>query len=55
MTKKMIAIRIDEEKKKELDLMLVKRGVKLQQFLEEYIDQELEKEKAKETKEADKG
>jgi hypothetical protein len=45
MAKKMIAIRIDEEKKRELDLMLVKRGIKLQQFLEKYIDRELEKEK----------
>lgn len=44
MAKKMIAIRIDEKKKRELDLMLVKRGIKLQQFLEEYIDKELVKE-----------
>jgi len=44
-----ISIRIHPDKKKELELMLVKRGIKLQKFLEDYIDQELAKEKEKET------
>jgi len=43
-----ISIRIHPDKKKELELMLVKKGIKLQKFLEDYIDQELAKEKEKE-------
>lgn len=45
-----ISIRIHPDKKKELELMLVKRGIKLQKFLEDYIDQELAKEKEGEIK-----
>ncbi|MFC7443510.1 hypothetical protein [Laceyella putida] len=40
-----VLVRLHPEKKKQFDMMLVKRGIKAQKFLEDYIDQELEKEK----------
>jgi hypothetical protein len=41
--RKQIVVRIDNEKKKELYKMLARKGSNLQEFLENYIDSELEK------------
>lgn len=45
MAKKVVNFRLDEEKKRDLDVYLAKRGMKLQQFIEEYIDRVLAEEK----------
>ncbi len=49
MSKKMLGIRIDEEKARELKAFLAVKGISLQEFFEDYIDSVLTKKDSSKT------